>query len=402
MKKILLIFTIILSFVVYHSKAHAVYWDIRVDEMPLMIVYGETADMNTPENTNSYYTFFNIANIGLNFYFDDDAKIQFRVKYTYMGLTNSTSTNPHKIYIDKLSFNYEREKFGLLAGRDLFVEGNGMLVGNVADGLRVRASFLGFNPKLYVYYSGLLPNDVNDFNANTYDKLEGAERLAAGFTLQKYGLGLKSAAITFLYMKDLSTNTADNSYEPMYLGLNGNGSIKDTLSYGFSFAYQFGQSSGTVNISAIAFDISLSVLLSKKINLAAVAKFAYAGGDTTNDTTVSQNFRSFGIYDTGATLNPDFSNLMIVQLGLIGGFFKDKLSVQLNYYYLARISGNDSVNGDYIGTGTDIGNEISGDIRFKIDPNFSVFLTGGYCFGGSAISDKGDVHKTLAGITMKF
>lgn len=350
-------------------------------------------------------SFFNIANLGLNLNLNDDLGLKFRLKDTFFGLTNSAiaASNQNKLYIDRLSVFYNSEIVNILAGRDIFFENDGMLIGNLADGANLDFNLLGFKEKAYVYYSGLLPKDINQFSADLFDSTNtsGASRLSMGLVIQKFGVLTKSISLMGLYSMDMSTN---KYFNPFYAALMSDGILAiPQLTYNVTAALEMGSITSNMNIFAWAGNLSLLYLLVEDpFKLVLVGQFAMASGNGTNSTNTFYGFDSFGKFNTGYVLNPNFSNLWFIRLGAAAKLLEDHLSVSLDYYYISRMSTNDTVNGYYNGTNAQIGNEFSGSANYEIDPSFSVFANAGILVGNLSITNKTTVYKINVGAAVKF
>src|SRR5271157_780216 len=155
MMKRLLEGIILLCFV--SAPLFGVHFDVLVEDIPMMV-------LGTDTNDNSFYSFYNIANVGGILYFDDQTFIKARLKDTYFDLYKTNS-----IYVDRASFIYNAKPFGVMLGRDYYVEDDGILIGNLADGLKLDLSFLGLSERGYVYYSGFLPIEINQFQMTLPD-----------------------------------------------------------------------------------------------------------------------------------------------------------------------------------------------------------------------------------------
>jgi hypothetical protein len=267
------------------------------------------------------------------------------------------------MYFDRANFYLNANKLSILAGRSLFVDGDGLVVGGVADGLMLKTGFLNMTERFYALYSGFLPKDVNPFDANTFDDLNGAERLMAGLSIQKMGLLIKSIALKYFYTTDLSTNATDTNslYTPMYGALEFSGMIKNFIGFGGNFVYAFG--GGAAPISAFAFDVKTYVQIKALANTEFKLRYSYASGNA--DGGKNESFKSFGYYDTGFVLNPEFSNLSMFKAGVTSRFWGGRVYFNVNYYYLSLLNDFDRVNNFYDGTGVKVGSEISGSLNIR-------------------------------------
>ncbi len=383
MKKLFCIILLIITV----KLGYSFNYNFSIEDLPMMV-------MGTDTTNAAFYSFYNIANVGLSLNFDDYSSVKFRLKDTYFDLLRTND-----LYIDRLSFDYKGEAFGVLAGRDYFVEDDALLIGNLADGLKLNLNFLGLKERVYVYYSGLLPQEINQFDISTADLTlsNGPNRIFAGLALEKMGLLVESLGAVILYSKDLSTN---NIYNPIYLGLNGKGTIVKGLIFQAAFISELGSLDASNSIVAFGGNAGLTYLSEGDVKWGLIGKLSLATGDSPGGN--YEQFDTFGNYNTGSVIGPKLANLFMVQAGFLVKALSDTLTFGANYYYLMRMTTNDSVNGFYDGKGTGVGNEISGSIIYDIDPNFSVFLTGGYFLKGDAFTDTTNKYKFIAGVRVKI
>lgn len=381
-------------------RAFGFYFNFGLEEIPMMI-------LGLDKDSRSFYSFFNILNGTASVNVNDDLGFQLRLKYTFFAMTNvnqGTTNNQHKLYLDRLYGYWRGDGFSVMAGRNNFFERNGLLIGNLADGVRAEANLIGFKWKLYGYYSGLLPKDLNQFSADIWDATNagGANRLSAGLVIEKYGWFFKSIALTGLYSANLVTNYV---FSPFYLGLNLDGTIIARLTYDVSAAMEFG--SVATNVGAFGWAGSVNAVyfpIEQPVKLGFTAEFSLASGDDEKTTNSFEGFNSFGRFNTGYVLAPDFSNLFFWKVGVIVRALEDKLTARANFYNFTRLSTNDTVSGLYNTTNAQVGSEISGSVSYDIDPNVSVFLNAGVLFGNlsMAVTNKNTIHKVVGGMTVKF
>ena len=393
MKKILTILLLVLT----AGIARAWYFDAGVDEIPLIV---SGYDSTHPTNSSSaFYSFFNVANLRFNFNINDQIGLKFRLKDTYFALSNAaTPGGTNKIYIDRLNAFYKSDILSVLLGRAIFAEDDGIVLGNLADGLKASANLFGFHQRLYALYSGLLPVDINPYNVSSQDQADGAKRFQAGLVLEKYGLLIRSMTLRYFYSKDVSTNK--NPYNPQFLGLSAIGAVGHQFSWGINAYYSFGQFSTNKTLSALAGNISAQLKFSKSVAL--LARVTYASGDQPSTNTV-ESFRSFGVYYTGMVLAPKLSDLLMFNVGVSSRLADDQLQLGLGAYFMTRPSTNDTQSGLYTANGATIGTEISGNASWELDPNITVLLTGGYFIKGNAFDSKeNDLFKLIAGVKIKL
>ncbi len=398
MKKVLILLILITA---GFTQLRAAYFDFGISDTPMLI--GGRDRLN-----NVTYFFFNYAQFRASLNFNDNFSIRFRLTDTFSMYTNSYVSNStasvftNKIYVDRLFLKFTSDKFKFTLGREIFSEADGMVLGNLSDGLQLSGRLLGLEERAYVMYSGLLPQDVNQFNVTAMDRTEGSKRLQTGLYLEKYGILVRSMSLGYLYSADISTNT--QLYSPHFLSLNLNGDAGKIVSYSGSFTYGLGTFGSNVNISALAFDVQLKVKFNPMLSM--LVRFAYASGENTNSTTTNsyERYNALGIYNTGQILVPDFANLILTHLALNASLLNEKLNLGLNLLYLNRPSTSDSLNGFYTGTGSYIGTEVSLGAVWRFDPNISLLLNTGYFWRENSdaflagSNDRRDIYKIIAGI----
>lgn len=397
MKKIIILCLGFLFFLT--AGSFAVYYNIGFEEIPMV--------MTAPDISNNTYSgIINTANLILNFNLSDNIGFKFRLKDLYMNIPVIQLTNTNYLYVDRLSFEYNTDTFGLLAGRDLFLENNGLLIGNMADGARLGLNLFGIKERLYVYDSGLpgtLPGDINQFNIKPYDyplTNNGANRLCTGIALEEIGFLTKSISGLVLYSVDMSTNRAFN---PLYLSASAEGSIIPGLSYTITGVYQLGNAISNVNMSGWGADFDLLYRIEEPVNIGILGGVGIASGDNTNTGNIDESFRPLGKYDTGIVSEPDFSNLFIIKFGPVLKLLDDNLTIKVEYYYTMRLSvTNDTNNNVYSSSGTGLGNEIDGSVSYSFDPNISIFIFSGYFIRGNAYISTTNDYKVFAGVSVKL
>ncbi len=370
-------------------------FDFSLEDIPMMVLGMDT-------NDSSYYSFYNIANVGLKFYFEDQSFLKFRLKDTYFDFYKTNT-----LYVDRLSYTYNSDSFNLLAGRDYYVEGDGILIGNLADGLNLDLNLLGFSERLYVYYSGayysgFLPIEINQFDMTYSDLIlsNGPDRLFGGLELEKKGLGLESIGAVVLYSQDMSTN---NSYNPIYFGINAKTSIIDSLVLSGNILGEAGNYTPSNSILAFGGNLGVYYLSGGDFKYGFIAKVSAATGNDNTNTNSGQSygqFDTFGQYNTGIILQPKLANMIMAQGGVLLKVLGDHLTLSVNYYYFTRMTTNDSVNGYYDGSGYSIGHEISGSVIYDIDPDFTIFITGGYFIKGDAFTDETNRFELIGGVSV--
>jgi hypothetical protein len=230
----------------------------------------------------------------------------------------------------------------------------------------------------------------------------GPNRLFGGLILEKDGLGVESIGATVLYSQDMSSN---NSYDPLYVGLNAKTSITANLVTSCNILGEFGNLSPSNSIQAFGGNIGFYYLTGSDVKYGFILKFSTATGNNNTNTNSGQTygqFNSFGQYDTGVVLTPMFANLVMAQAGAVLKAFKDHMTLNANYYFLSRMTTNDSVNGFYDGNGYSIGDEISGRILYDIDPDFTIFIMGGYFIKGNAFSNETPKYVVIGGVSIRI
>lgn len=372
------------------APLHAVYFDFGIIETPMMV-------LGTDTDNNEFYSFFNLAQFRASLNINDSIAFRFRLTDTYLSLSNSSHPQgTNKIYIDRLNFHVSTDAFRMDLGRELFTEGEGMVLANLSDGLQLSTRLLGFEQRAYIMYSGLIPQDVNDFNVTSPDRAEGSRRLQTGLYLEKYGLLLRSLSLGYLYSADLNTNNTEH-YNPHFLSLNLNGKAGKMVSYTANLAYGLGTFGSNVTVSSLGLDLQLRIAFSQFF--AVQARFAYASGDQASTTNSYETFNALGVYNTGLILVPDFANLVLSHLAVSSSLLQEKMVLSLNLLYLNRATADDTLNGFYSDSGTYIGTEFSAAASWRLDPNLTLFVTGGKFWKGNAfLATDPDIYKVIGGI----
>ena len=228
--------------------------------------------------------------------------------------------------------------------------------------------------------------------------MDGADRLTAAFGIEKLGLIGKSIGATVLYSIDLSTN---NVFNPLIFQLNAQGLIMTKLGYNINVLYETGTMAKTSTISAYAGTADFYYQLMNSPSLGVFAGMAIASGDNTNDL-IYTRFNSFGIYPAGFVLVPDFSNIFFLKAGLNCGLLDNTLNFNLKYYFFGRPEPSDTMNGLYPASGFIIGHELSLGVNYDFDPNFGLFLNGGYFIKGDVFADTINIYRIISGIAIKI
>ncbi len=370
------------------GRAAAFNYDLTVEDIPMYII-------GTDITNAAFYSFYNIANVGLQVYLEDQSYLKFRLKDTYFALLSTNS-----LYIDRLSYTYYSDYFGALLGRDYYVEGDGILIGNLADGLRASLNLLGIKERFYVYYSGILPKEINQFDMTLSDLVlsNGPNRIFGGAVLEGKGFLGESISASVLYSADLSANKL---YNPLYIGLDYKTTIIGDLAAEANAVLETGMLDSSTSIFAYAGNIAAYYLGGEDFKYGLIAKFSLASGDNNSGKGYSE-FDTFGQYNTGIVIGPKFANLMIAQAGFLIKALNDKITLNGTYFYFMRMTTSDNVNYFYDGSGYTVGSEISGALIYDIDPNLTVFLTGGYFIKGNAFEDTTDKYKFIGGVSVKI
>ncbi len=399
MKKITLIIIPFLLLII--SNAYGFYYTFGIEDIPIQLI---TADISN----NPYGGLINIANASADLYLSDNLSLKFRFKDVFMNAPPAGVTNTNYFYADRLSVEYNGENFGALVGRDLYLENNGILIGNMADGARLSANFLGLKERIYAYDSGIpgtMPTGVNQFYIQSVDSVlsNGPQRFVAGGVVEALGLLNKSVSGTILYSMDLSTNKLFN---PLYIGLNAEGTIIPSLTFTIAGIYELGSYDTNISLSGWAIDAGLQYLTGDDIKFGLTGELAIASGDNTNSTNVYEGFKAYGKYSTGLVEGLDFSNLFLIRVGIISRLFEDHLSLKIDYIYSIRMSTNNesdivSMN-SYSSNGQVVGNEVDGTLNWDFDPNISLFANIGYFIPGNAYISTTNQYKLLAGISLKI
>jgi hypothetical protein len=398
MKKIIFINIILLLFI--SAGSYAFYYNFNVEEIPMQFI---SADVSN----KMYGGFINIVNVGASANFNDNINFRIRIKDSFRSIPPVGITNTNTLYMDRFSFNYRSDMMNILAGRDLFLENNGLIIGNMADGVQVGLGYFNLKERLYILHSGLpgtMPKDVNQFYMSSYDyeSTNGPERFTGGLVMEKMGLIGKSLSVMCVYSMDLTTN---NIYNPLTLGVTAEGSIIPALSYAGGFYFQAGSMTSNTSISAWAFDASFIYMTGDAIKYGGTAELAIGSADSTNTTNSYEGFNYFGQYNFGFVKSRKLQNLIAFKIGGIGKLLEDTLSLKLDYIYTMRMSTNDYINtvlNSYTSNGTYVGSEVDLTANYAVDPNLSLFATCGFFLKGSAYESTTNDYKIIAGASLKF
>lgn len=239
-------------------------------------------------------------------------------------------------------------------GRDIVYWGNGLVMGQVIDGMMIDftggpfqlSGIAGVTPVRTVDFDSTRP----DFDFNTrrgFYGLMGSMQVGAH---RPYVYGL----IQRDYNKDedfeFGSITTEFEYNSYYLAVGSNGNLGDRLVYGAELVYQMGEgksNSFTISgpflspidqteeqISAYAADFRLDYLFEDERFSRAGLEFLLASGDDdrlhTSNTfggntpgTDDNAFNAFGLINTGQAFAPVVSNLMMLRAGYSTYPFQD-------------------------------------------------------------------------------
>jgi hypothetical protein len=233
-------------------------------------------------------------------------------------------------------------------GRDLAYWANGLVLGQVLDGVMVTTSYgrltldaiAGVTPVRTVDIDPSRPNFDHNTRRGFYGGMLSAD------------LGNHRPFLYGLYQRDyneddeLTTGLIDTNYEynSAYIGIGSAGAIGDRIRYGVEFAYEFGDTlsnsfeiapGGALNpiaqteddISAWAFNAKLDYLANDVHETRLSSELILASGDDDRGTssstfngnragTTDTGFNAFGLLNTGLAFAPDVSNLIVLRGGL--------------------------------------------------------------------------------------
>lgn len=232
-------------------------------------------------------------------------------------------------------------------GRDLAYWANGLVLGQVLDGINVT---LGTGAVSFEAVAGITPVRTVDFDTSRPKFDHNTRRGFFGGMLSLQAGDHRPFAYG-LYQKDyneddfLDQGPIDTEYEydSAYVGAGSIGALSDRLRYGVEVAYEFGDTlsnsfelspvGGLIpieqtedDISAWAMDVKLDYFPNDPLQTRLSAEFIAASGDddrgTTNTTfngnrsgTTDTAFNAFGLLNTGLSFAPEVSNLLALRGG---------------------------------------------------------------------------------------
>lgn len=235
----------------------------------------------------------------------------------------------------------------LQLGRDIAYWGNGLVMGQVLDGVSIQLSkgifqldaIAGVTPVRTVDFEASRPA----FDYNTRRGFYGAMLSAQVGTHRPYVYGV----IQRDYNKDVSstlgTVTTTFGYDSYYLGIGSTGALGDHWSYGAEAVYEGGRAKSNSfeiggqfltpvpqtkeDISAVAADLRLDYAVQGPSHTRFSAEFLFASGDDdrlqTSNTfagnksgTKDRAFNAFSLINSGQAFAPSISNLLMTRVGI--------------------------------------------------------------------------------------
>jgi hypothetical protein len=239
-------------------------------------------------------------------------------------------------------------QFVFQGGRDLAYWANGLVLGQVLDGITVTSG----NDKFTVdAIAGVTPTRTVDFDPTRPNFDHNPRRGFFGGMLSTE-VGDHRPFVYGLYQRDW--NESDHStvglietnyqYDSAYIGAGSAGALGDRVRYGVEFAYEFGHSlsnsfriapGGALvpvdqtkdDISAWAFNAKIDYLAHDVYQTRLSGELTVASGDddrgTTNGTfngnepfTTDTAFNAFGLLNTGLAFSPEVSNIIALRGGI--------------------------------------------------------------------------------------
>jgi hypothetical protein len=420
MKKIFLVFLLLLPCFLYAAEQDAYYSDFNPDR-----------DMTFAEKENSFFTkgiqyggwatpaigmreagglkttvLAGTLRLWLKSYLWNDTFIYVRGKDS-LSVPLEPAGMEDKNVLDLDAGYIETKLFGgglrLAVGRKYFVVGTGLSMNGRGDGLEINYAGGVFGVKAFVNYSGLLQKDDNPYKISSADYSDGAKRLFAGGVLSTSFVSNQNFYIYGMNQKDFTKDDA-SKYDSMYAGAGAKGVVFSRLGYYGEFIYQMGKSISATgekdNIAAMAVDAGIDLRFSVATEPVILIQYAYGSGDKDrisglNEAGKDTNFISFGTFNGGMGLNPILSNLHVLRGGLsfqpfdwlpYRTFRRVTLVAKYSYYMKDKAeapfgAGEGSSNERYVGQGGDA------VLRWKIFSDVALFASYGIFIPGGAFDD---------------
>ncbi len=330
-------------------------------------------------------------------------------------------------------------QFVFQAGRDLAYWGNGLVLGQVLDGVVVTT---GLGRLTVDAVAGITPVRTVDIDPSRPNFDHNTRRGFFGGMLS-LEVGDHRPFVYGLHQKDYNDSDpltiglieTDFSYDSTYIGVGSAGALSDRLRYGVEFAYEFGDSlsnsfriapggalnpidQSTDDISAWAFNVKLDYLVNDIRQTRLSTELTVASGDddrgVTNatfngntDGTTDGAFNAFGLLNTGLAFSPDVSNVIALRGGLAtfplpdSGIFR-RMQVGTDVFVFAKYD-NDAPIDEPSGSDRFLGWEPDVYLNWQLTSDLTLALRYGAFFPNDRNFASDDVRQFFfGGLTFAF
>ncbi len=311
------------------------------------------------------------------------------------------------------------------AGRQYLVQGSGLLINGVYDGIQLDAQAGAWAARLF---GARTIHSEGDIDRSLPDR-DNSDRFFAGFDLEYQGFGAHrpyALVLAEFDRNDEDDPLQDYSYDAQYFALGMKGSLfLRGLGYHVEAVYEAGRSSspGTTSsetIAAWAFLINLEYYAPLPASPLLFASLWWATGDEDRASptdslsgntagTDDDGFLSFGYLPTGFALSPRLSNIHILRIGAtfkplekMGELVKT-LEIGVAYYLYSKDQEEEPITDprSFL-TDNDIGQEIDLFLRWRVLSDIGVSVNYGRFLPGDAYQEDHGRDFFSMGITYSF
>jgi hypothetical protein len=325
-------------------------------------------------------------------------------------------------------------------GRDLAYWANGLVLGQVLDGITVdlNHSLVDIEMLAGVTITRTVDFDPSRpaFDHNTRRGFYGAMATTTIAGQRPYVYGLIQRDYNTHY-DELITGAVDTKfdYNSYYVGFGANGNLSDRLRYGVEAAFEFGNTlsnsfeiaNGALapvpqsrdSIAAFALDARLDYIMPDVYNTRLSAEAIYATGDpdrgTTNSTfngnrpeTQDHAFNAFGLVNTGLAFAPAVSNITAFRVGastfpFSGRAFLRRFQIGTDFFLFLKSRENAPIDETTIAGERYLGVEPDIYLNWQIASDVTLALRYGVFFPSSSAFPIDDTRQFIyAGVTFAF